>query len=94
MFMGDFFYYYRETEQLNEPPQPRRRRRHIEPPKVEPPHICTQKMGVNNTMHIDKCLVYTKDMKSLPIDAKLHSAINQENETNAAEWCRYPIGKC
>lgn len=32
-------------------------------------------------------------MKFLPIEATMHSATNQENETSSAEWCRYPIGK-
>lgn len=31
-------------------------------------------------------------MKNLTFNATMNSAINQENETNAAEWCRYPIG--
>lgn len=87
-----FFFISREPEQSNGPSQPRRHRRDIKEPQVEPPHICIEKLDGDN-YHIEKCLVYTKEMKTLPIAATLHSAINQENETNAAEWCRYPIGK-
>lgn len=60
-----------------------------DPRKVEPPHICTQ--NKNNHSIIDRCQVYTKDNNPLKINAKLHSAIKQENDT---KYCRYPIGNC
>lgn len=98
----DLSYEDLSDEQKSKPKlQSQRRRRdvdrdvdpNVENPRVEPPHICSKKLVDNKTL-IEKCLVYTKERKSLPIEAELHSAINQENDTNAAEWCRYPIGKC
>lgn len=77
----------------NDHPQRRRRsqRSFVEAPLVSPPHICI-KSAENETV-IDKCLVYTKAMKSLTIEAKLKSATNQGNESNPNDWCSYPIGK-
>lgn len=75
-------------EQLAAATQPKRKRRNILPPLVEPPHICTQ--SKENPSVIEKCQVYTKDIKPLKINAKLHSAMKQENDT---KWCRYPIGE-
>lgn len=80
-----------DSEQSDAPAQ-QRRRRFDDPPRVEYPHICTT-TGDGNDSHITKCYVYTKDLKFLPIEATMHSATNQENETSSAEWCRYPIGK-
>lgn len=59
---------------------------------VEPPHICTKKFDDANQPHIDKCHVYTTDLDYLEVDAILHGATNNENQTNSAEWCNHPLG--
>lgn len=71
---------------------PRQRRAIKDAPYVEPPHICTQSKA--NPSVIERCQVYTKDIKSLKIhDVTLHSAVKQEHE-NESLWCSYPVGKC
>jgi len=54
---------------------------------VEPPHLC-----IKDEDKPVLCHVYTEDTKSLRVQATLHSAENQENETHSADWCRYPLG--
>lgn len=65
-------------------------RRDIQSVLVEPPHLCTKKP---NSDEIEKCHVYTSDLKTLKIEATLHSATNQENDTHSADWCYYPLGR-
>lgn len=55
---------------------------------IEPPHICRKSEKSGET---SMCHVYTEDSHLIDIDAKLHGAMNQENETHSAEWCRYPL---
>lgn len=55
-------------------------------PLVEPPHIC--RTSDNKISH---CYVYTDDTNSITVGATLNSAINQENDTHSAEWCKYPL---
>lgn len=69
-----------------------RQRREIEKVLVEPPHLCTKKLNATGHSYIDKCHVYTADLDFLEIQATLHGATNQENQTNSAEWCNYPLG--
>lgn len=68
---------------------PGRQRREVEPVLVEPPHICQtpEKEG-----EVSMCHVYTEDSHTITIGAKLRGAMNQENETHSAEWCKYPLG--
>lgn len=85
---------FRESDQSDGQSSQPRQRREVRPPLVEPPHICTKKeKELQTNFTISRCLVYTKEMRTLSVDAILHSATNQENDTNSAEWCRYPIGK-
>lgn len=83
-----------EDYDIDDPPvdktQVRRQRRDIQLPKVQPPHICTQ--NKNNHSIVDKCQVYTKDIRQLKVNAKLQSAMKQENDS--ASYCKYPIGEC
>lgn len=65
-------------------------RRQIQSVLVEPPHLCTKKP---NSDEIERCHVYTADLKTLQVKATLHSATNLENETHSADWCYYPLGK-
>lgn len=67
-----------------------RNRRNVEVARVlvEPPHICQlpEKEGGTKLCH-----VYTEDSHMITINAKLQGAMNQENETHSAEWCKYPL---
>lgn len=51
------------------------------------PHICETRGGPRNEI----CHAYTKATESLKFDTVLRSAVNEENETHSAEWCRYPL---
>lgn len=76
--------------------QDRRQRRDIknkdEPPKINPAHICTPTQY--NSSIIERCQVYTNDIKSIKVKAKLKSALEPEKENATSAYCRYPIGKC
>lgn len=65
-------------------------RREVQSVLVEPPHLCTKNAKTNE---VDRCHVYTHDLKILKIEATLHSATNQENDTHSADWCYYPLGE-
>ncbi|XP_055625273.1 uncharacterized protein LOC129767972 [Toxorhynchites rutilus septentrionalis] len=67
---------------------------HLEMPKVEVdntpipvPHICERMGGPESEI----CHAYTPATESLKFETVLHSAVNDENETHSAEWCRYPL---
>lgn len=62
------------------------------PPDVNPPHICTPTK--HNHSIIDRCQVYTNDIKSIKVSAKLKSAVEPDDENVTSAYCRYPIGKC
>ncbi|XP_055530510.1 uncharacterized protein LOC129721677 isoform X1 [Wyeomyia smithii] len=51
------------------------------------PHICERHGGRDNEI----CHAYTKATESLKFETVLRSAVNEENETHSAEWCRYPL---
>lgn len=51
------------------------------------PHICERKGGPESEI----CHAYTKATESLKFETILRSAVNEENETHSAEWCRYPL---
>lgn len=65
-------------------------RRELKNVLVEPPHLCSKKP---NSDELERCHVYTPDLQELKVEATLHSATNQENETYIAEWCYYPLGE-
>lgn len=84
---------YDYDDSLNEYVSAERNRRQIEQVFVEPPHLCTKKVNDKGVEVLDRCHVYTEDLKSLTVQATLRSATNQENETHSADWCNYPLGK-
>ncbi|KFB50229.1 AGAP011749-PA-like protein [Anopheles sinensis] len=66
----------------------------LQEPKVEVdktpipvPHICEHKGDAEREL----CHAYTSASVSLKLTTVLRSAVNQENETHSAEWCRYPL---
>lgn len=88
-------YDYDESGQIDASADLRHRRNvNVEKVYVEPPHLCTKKVNETGHSYIDRCHVYTTDLKSLNVQATLRGAINQENDTHSAEWCNYPLGEC
>jgi hypothetical protein len=57
---------------------------------IGPPHICVESPEKTKP---SICHAYTENLKFLRVHATLGSAVNQENETHSADWCRYPLGK-
>ncbi|XP_029713180.2 uncharacterized protein LOC109418703 [Aedes albopictus] len=51
------------------------------------PHICERKGGPESEI----CHAYTPATESLRFETVLRSAVNDENDTHSAEWCRYPL---
>jgi hypothetical protein len=59
----------------------------LENPRVEPPHLCINR-GESETQ---LCHAFTEPSQHLELSVKLRGAINKENATHSAEWCKYPL---
>lgn len=84
-------YEYEDSAQNEYATSEERGKREIKPVYVEPPHLCTKTVNEKGEDVINKCHVYTEDSDTLPVQATLRSATNQENDTHSAEWCNYPL---
>jgi hypothetical protein len=59
----------------------------ITEPRVPYPHICVD----GDSDHPKLCHAFTENTQKISLMGTLRAAINVENETHSADWCKYPL---
>lgn len=60
----------------------------ILPPRVPYPHLCIKSSENKPSL----CHAFTESNQHIILNGALGAAINAENKTHKADWCKYPLG--